>query len=93
MRLNKTYRSILLMLIVPVIGGLIGWATWVTAQTYSSQQTKQELVQYRAYTTEQQQELRADLHDFQKEVRENHQTLYKTLLSMQKQVSEISKKN
>lgn len=86
MKLNKMYKTILLTLLAPTVAGLLGWATWVTAQTYNSQQTKQELAQYRVYATQQQQELRSDLHDIQKEVRENHQIVYATLLSMQKQL-------
>lgn len=84
---DKTYKKMLSMLLVPVIGILIGWATWVTAQTYSAQQTKQELVQHQTYAAQQQQEIKNDLHELQREVQENHQSVYKILLDLQKQLS------
>lgn len=76
-------RSIFLTLLIP----LLGWATWVTAQTYSSQHTKQALVEYKAQVNEQRQEIKQELNSLQNEVHENHQTIYKILLDLQKQLS------
>jgi hypothetical protein len=81
-------RSIFLALLVP----LLGWATWVTAQTYNTQQTKQEFVEHKVYAAQQQRELKQELNEFQKEVRENHQIVYKILLDLQKQMGDINNK-
>lgn len=75
-------RSVFLALLIP----LLGWATWVTAQTYNSQQTKQALVEYKTHMSSQQQEIKQEVRDLRKEVRENHQIVYNILLDLQKHV-------
>jgi len=92
---DKTYKSILSTLLIPFIGVLIGWVTWVTAQTYNAQQTRQELVSYKEVMQQQQQELKQDINDIRKELGdvrkeagENHQVVYKILLDLQKQLNQ-----
>lgn len=76
------WKSILLALLIP----LLGWATWVTAQTYNAQQTKQELTEYRAYADQEQQDIKREIRGLRDRVDQNHQTVYSTLLDIQKQL-------
>lgn len=95
---DKLIKKIFGAILVPIILAILGWATWVTQQAFSAQQTeivlqnhKTEAVEERIYVREQFKSLNEKVDKIDDKIDKNQQDNNQMLMDIQKQIGEIKK--